>query len=70
MANKMWRKLTLGFIGKFIESMGYPPSYGEIGSEFHIAKSTVKYRLDILECEGKIKRESGKSRTTILNGRA
>jgi SOS-response transcriptional repressor LexA len=70
MANKMWRRLTLEFIKRHIESMGYPPSYREIADEFHIVKSAAKYRLDRLQDEGKISRVPNTSRTTILNGRA
>ena len=60
------REAMLAFIKKFIAEKGYPPTLGEIGKEYGIAKSNVSYHLNILRAEGKIDWHSNKARTIVV----
>lgn len=53
----------LGFLREFVTEKGYPPSIREIGKACGISStSVVKYNLNILEQEGRIRRDPDVSR--------
>ena len=60
------REEILKFIQDFISKNGYPPTLGEIGKEYGIAKSNVSYHLNALRAEGKIDWHSNKARTIVV----
>lgn len=60
------REAMLEFIKKFIGEKGYPPSLGEIGTQFGIAKSVVSYHLNLMRAEKKIDWHSNKARTIVV----
>lgn len=60
------REAMLEFIKKFISEKKYPPTLGEIGAQFGIAKSDVSYHLNILRSEKKIDWHSNKARTIVV----
>ena len=52
----------LAFICQYIENIGVPPTVREIGSEFHIASSSVFGHLKALEKKNFIRRQPFRSR--------
>lgn len=63
------RQRIFDFIERFIENRRYPPSVREIAAGCEISStSVVAHHLDILEEDGVIKREPGRSRTIQITG--
>lgn len=60
------REAIIEYIKDFIEQSGYAPSYRDIGASMGFSPSSVKFHLDILEQEGKLKRVPNIARTIKL----